>query len=59
MNIPSAYFGGRTNINSDSRRSLIRVRHQSKEKPKPKQISTSIKQQVNLTKMIIYKNNEF
>ena len=40
MNALSAYFGGRTSMGSDSRRSLIRVRQQSEEK-KP---SLSIKQ---------------
>ncbi|CAF4772415.1 unnamed protein product, partial [Rotaria sp. Silwood1] len=45
MNIPSAYFGGRTSMNNDPRRSLIRVRRQSEEKPKSKPISTPIKQQ--------------
>ncbi len=46
MNAPSAYFGGRTSLGSDSRRSLIRVRQQSDDKSKSKQISTSNKQQV-------------
>jgi hypothetical protein len=32
MNAPSAYFGGRASMGSDSRRSLIRVRQQSEEK---------------------------
>jgi hypothetical protein len=43
MNAPNAYFGGRTSMSSDSRRSLVRVRQQSEEKK-----STSIKQQVYL-----------
>ncbi len=41
MNAPNAYFGGRTSMSCDSRRSLVRVRQQSEEKK-----STSIKQQV-------------
>ena len=32
MNAPNAYFGGRSSMSSDSRRSLIRVRQQSEEK---------------------------
>jgi hypothetical protein len=42
MNAPNAYFGGRTSMSSDSRRSLMRVRQQSEEKK-----SIPIKQQVN------------
>ncbi len=43
INAPNAYFGGRTSMNSDSRRSLVRVRQQSEEKK-----SITIKQQVYL-----------
>ena len=43
MNTQNAYFGGRTSMSSDSRRSLIRVRQQSEEKK-----SITIKQQVYL-----------
>ncbi len=45
MNAPNAYFGGRTTMSSDSRRSLIRVRQQSVDKK-----STPIKQQVYIHK---------
>lgn len=34
MNAPSAYFGGRTSLGSESRRSLIRVRQQQQEEEK-------------------------
>lgn len=53
MNAPSAYFGGRTSMSSDSRRSLIRVRQQQHEEEKnqkktnkSKQSPASVKQQV-------------
>lgn len=42
MNVPNAYFGGRTNMSADSRRSLVRVRQQSEEKR-----AMPIKQHVN------------
>lgn len=34
MNAPSAYFGGRTSLGSESRRSLMRVRQQQQEEEK-------------------------
>ncbi len=53
MNAPSAYFGGRTSMSSDSRRSLIRVRQQQQEEEKnqkkinkSKQSPASVKQKV-------------
>jgi hypothetical protein len=54
MNAPSAYFGGRASMGSDSRRSLIRVRQQQqleeekrqKKSNKSKQSPTSTKQKV-------------
>jgi len=53
MNAPSAYFGGRTSMGSDSRRSLIRVRQQQQEEEKnqkkinkSKQSPASVKQKV-------------
>lgn len=55
MTIPSAYYGGRTSTNNDSRRSLIRVRRQSEEKHKSKQISTPIKQQVYKNLILVFK----
>ncbi|CAF0723859.1 unnamed protein product [Adineta ricciae] len=45
MTAPNAYFGGRTSLSSDSRRSLIRVRQLSDEKTKSKYNSTSNKRQ--------------
>ena len=42
MNAPNTYFGGRTSMSADSRRSLVRVRQQSEEKR-----AIPIKQQVN------------
>ncbi len=59
MNAPSAYFGGRTSMGSDSRRSLIRVRQQQQQeeeeknkkiKNKTKQSPASVKQRVRLSK---------
>ncbi len=60
MNAPSAYFGGRTSMGSDSRRSLIRVRQQQQQqeeeeknkkiKNKTKQSPASVKQRVRLLK---------
>jgi hypothetical protein len=54
MNAPSAYFGGRTSMSSDSRRSLIRVRQQQQQEEeknqkktnKSKQSPASVKQRV-------------
>lgn len=43
MNAPNAYLGGRTSMNGDSRRGLIRVRQQSEDKK-----STPFKQQVKI-----------
>ena len=43
MNAPSTYFGGRTSMSSDSRRSLIRVRQQSEEKKPPMPIKQTRK----------------
>jgi hypothetical protein len=56
MNAPSAYFGGRTSMGSDSRRSLIRVQQQQEEEKnqkklnKSKQSPASVKQRVRLLK---------
>jgi hypothetical protein len=58
MNAPSAYFGGRTSMGSDSRRSLIRVRQQqqheeeknSKKINKSKQTPAPVKQRVFILK---------
>ena len=54
MNAPSAYFGGRTSMGSESRRSLIRVRQQQQEEEKnakkvakPKTAPAPVKQRVN------------
>lgn len=44
MNAPSAYFGGRTSLGSDSRRSLIRVRQQQQEEEKAQKKVTKSKQ---------------
>ena len=52
MNAPSAYFGGRTSMGSDSRRSLIRVRQQQEEEKNAKKAAktkvtpASVKQRV-------------
>ncbi|CAF3470262.1 unnamed protein product [Rotaria socialis] len=43
MNAPSAYFGGRTSLGSDSRRSLIRVRQQQHEEEKNQKKITKTK----------------
>lgn len=48
MNAPNAYFGGRTSMTGDSRRSLVRVRQQSEEKR-----AIPIKQQVNLRLFVL------
>ena len=44
MNAPSAYFGGRTSMGSDSRRSLIRVRQQQQQEEKNQKKITKTKQ---------------
>jgi hypothetical protein len=59
MNAPSAYFGGRTSMGSDSRRSLIRVRQQQQQEEeknakkinKSKQSPASVKQRVYFYKL--------
>ncbi|CAF0794084.1 unnamed protein product [Rotaria sordida] len=43
MNAPSAYFGGRTSLGSESRRSLIRVRQQQQEEEKNQKKTTKSK----------------
>lgn len=43
MNAPSAYFGGRTSLGSESRRSLIRVRQQQQEEEKASRKPTKAK----------------
>ena len=41
MNTSNSYFGRRTSLSSDSRRSLMRIRRQSEEKSKSRQLTTS------------------
>lgn len=56
MNAPSAYFGGRTSMGSESRRSLIRVRQQQQQEEeknakkiaKPKSAPAPVKQRVKI-----------
>lgn len=58
MNAPSAYFGGRTSMGSDSRRSLIRVRQQQEEEKKaakPKATPASVKQRVHCS--VVFRGN--
>ncbi|CAF3683799.1 unnamed protein product [Rotaria sp. Silwood1] len=59
MNAPSAYFGGRTSLGSDSRRSLIRVRQQQQhEEEKNQKKITKAKQSPASVKQRSRKSNE-
>jgi len=58
MNAPSAYFGGRTNMGSDSRRSLIRVRQQQQEEEKNQKKINKTKQSPASIKQKSRKSNE-
>ncbi|CAF0937807.1 unnamed protein product [Adineta steineri] len=52
MNVPSAYFGSRNSLSSDSRRSLVRLRQQSDDKNKSKQVLPFNKRQSSKTQSV-------